>query len=108
MPETSQQKPFPVACEGGLIKDTSVLAMPPGACKKLENFEPSITGGYRRINGFAKYDDNELSGSGSVLGVQILGSSVIAARGANLVKGTGSGWTNIVTNRTSAERYQLI
>ena len=54
MPQTSQQQPFPVACEGGLIKDTSVLAMPPGACKKLENFEPSITGGYRRINGFTK------------------------------------------------------
>ncbi len=107
MPQTSQQQPFPVACEGGLIKDTSVLAMPPGACKKLENFEPSITGGYRRINGFTKYDSNELSGSGSVLGVQILGSSVIAARGANLVKGTGSGWTDIVTNRTSAERYSF-
>ena len=107
MPQTSQQQPFPVACEGGLIKDTSVLAMPPGACKKLENFEPSITGGYRRINGFTKYDSNELSGSGSVLGVQILGSSVIAARGANLVKGTGSGWTSIVTNRTSAGRYNF-
>ena len=107
MPQTSQQQPFPVACEGGLIKDTSVLAMPPGACKKLENFEPSITGGYRRINGFTKYDSNEISGSGSVLGVQILGSSVIAARGANLVKGTGSGWTSIVTNRTSAGRYSF-
>ena len=107
MPQTSQQQPFPVACEGGLIKDTSVLAMPPGSCKKLENFEPAITGGYRRINGFSKYDSTELSGSGAVLGVQILGSSVVGARGAHLEKSTGSGWTSIVTNRTDAGRYDF-
>ncbi len=59
--------------------------MPPGSCKKLENFEPAITGGYRRINGFSKYDSNELSGSGAFLGIQILGSSVIGARGEPVV-----------------------
>ena len=107
MPQTSLIQPFPVACEGGLIKDTSVLAMPPGSCKKLENFEPSITGGYRRINGFSKFDSNELSGSGAVLGIQILGSSVIGARGAHIEKSTGSGWTSIITNRTDAERYNF-
>jgi hypothetical protein len=30
----------------------------PGSARFLLNFEPSIQGGYRRINGFNKYDDN--------------------------------------------------
>ena len=32
--------------------------MQPGEALELINFEPDINGGYRRINGFAKYNDN--------------------------------------------------
>ena len=32
--------------------------MQPGEAIELVNFEPDINGGYRRINGFAKYNTN--------------------------------------------------
>jgi hypothetical protein len=30
----------------------------PGSARTLRNFEPSVEGGYRRIEGFDKYDSN--------------------------------------------------
>jgi len=107
MPPEDLINPFIVNCQGGLILDTGVLAMPPGACSELQNYEPDINGGYRRLDGYSKYSATELSGAGNVLGVAILGSNVIGARGANLQKGTGTTWTSIVTNRTSAGRYHF-
>ena len=44
-----------VVCEGGLDKvgTTHTLFRTPGVATELQNFESSIHGGYRRINGFA-------------------------------------------------------
>jgi hypothetical protein len=50
---------FPVACAGGLVTNLPQLAQAsqfPGTARELENFEPSVEGGYRRINGYAKWD----------------------------------------------------
>lgn len=47
--------------QGGLVTNLSPLQQginQPGSARILVNFEPSIDGGYRRIEGFAKYDDN--------------------------------------------------
>ena len=49
---------FPVACSGGLVTNLPQLAQSnqfPGSARELENFEPSVEGGYRRINGYIKY-----------------------------------------------------
>ena len=107
MPNTSQVVPLEVACEGGLLLNIGSKDMPVGAATVLQNYESDVKGGYRRMSGYAAFDDNALTGSGQVLGIVILGASVIAARGANVEHSTGSGWTSITTARTSAGRYNF-
>jgi len=107
MPDTSQVTNLEVACNGGLILDKISQAIPAGAATILQNFEPSILGGYRRINGFSEFDANALTGADQVLGIAFLGSNVIACRGANVQYSSGSGWTNIATNRTGSGRYHF-
>ena len=43
-----------INCEGGLdlVSSTSLLFRTPGVAQRLNNFESSIHGGYRRISGF--------------------------------------------------------
>ena len=50
---TSQ--PYTVACAGGLVKASNQIDLlkTPGVATDLRNFEVSIEGGYRRINGFS-------------------------------------------------------
>ena len=55
MADLSQTAALPFNCEGGLILNKSTFMMLPGEALELENFEPDIEGGYRRINGFSKY-----------------------------------------------------
>lgn len=46
---------------GGLISNLSPLqhgTQAPGSARLLKNFEPSVDGGYKRIEGFDKYDSN--------------------------------------------------
>ena len=49
-----------VTCEGGLdlVGTTHTLFRTPGVATTLENYESSIHGGYRRINGFSKFGNN--------------------------------------------------
>ena len=58
MPDLSGIQPFQFACQGGLVLNQSTFAMQPGFATELINFEPDINGGYRRINGFTKYNTN--------------------------------------------------
>ena len=110
MPDTSLLSPFVVKLGGGLMLDKDAFTLPPGAATQLQNFEPDINGGYRRINGFAKFMTRiRTSASGTILGVHIYKDQVIAARGTKVFKGTGSGsWTSIDTGRTSAGRYNFV
>ena len=51
---------YPVEFRGGLITNLSPLQQgvnAPGSARILRNYEPSVLGGYRRIEGYAKYDD---------------------------------------------------
>ena len=96
---------LPVNCDGGLVLDKSIFVMQPGEATTLQNYEPAVEGGYSKLKGFTKFDSNQLSGSGGVLGIAVFQNKVVAARGANVATSSGSGWTNFVTNRTSAERY---
>lgn len=55
---------FAVSCTGGLVTNQPTLAQAaqmPGTARELVNFEPSVEGGYRRINGYSKYNSSPLS-----------------------------------------------
>lgn len=80
-----QWQTYPFEFRGGLISSLSPLQQGtalPGSARILKNFEPSIDGGYRRIEGFDKYDSN-----------------FVPAYGAPKVQGSGqSGTTLIIAN----------
>lgn len=59
---------FPLTFTGGLIGNLSRLQQglrAPGSARYLVNFEPSTKGGYRRINGYNKHNDNKVPSFGS-------------------------------------------
>jgi hypothetical protein len=97
-----------ISLDGGLILNKDPFTQPPGSALQLQNFEPSIKGGYRRINGTNKYillefNDTNLgtsgkTGSAAILLSVILGYDVIAARGAVLGKSTSTFFTDDHTN----------
>ena len=58
MPDASQVQPVNFPLQGGLVLNKSTFAMQPGEALELQNFEPDIEGGYRRINGFSKLVTN--------------------------------------------------
>lgn len=76
---------FRVSCLGGLNTNGDVLSqgeLTPGSGIQLLNYEPSITGGYRRISGYAN-TYGTLTGTGSVLGCMVaegLNDSIFACR----------------------------
>ena len=113
MPDASQVQPVAFNCEGGLVLNRSTFMMKPGEALELENFEPDIEGGYRRINGFSKYVSaivpQTSSSSEKVLMVATFGSSVVAARGTSIYSATpgGSSWTSRDSGRTSASKYSF-
>ena len=71
----ARAQPFTVACNGGLVKSANSIDLlrTPGVARELRNFEVSTEGGYRRINGFAKYGGGSAAkptgGSTNILGV---------------------------------------
>ena len=100
--------PYVVTVSGGLVLDRDVYTMPVGEATILQNFEPSVKGGYRRLSGTAKYDANLLGGAtNTVLGVAIFRDKVIAASSTIVQESSGSGWSSIDTGRTSAGRYRF-
>jgi len=89
--------------DGGLISNLSPLqhgSQNPGSSRILRNFEPSIEGGYRRVEGYTKWDDAQLSGSGLLRGITVFDGNVIAARNEHLYLSSGSGWTQLTDNAT--------
>jgi hypothetical protein len=112
MADESGLSPYVFACEGGLVLDQSTFAMQPGMALELQNFEPDIRGGYRRISGYTKWNSNIVPQTASatepVLMSAYFKGNVIAARGTSVYKGgtTGS-WTSIDSGRTSAGKYSF-
>ena len=50
---------YPIEFKGGLVTNLSPLQLGinmPGSARILRNFEPSVEGGYRRVEGYDKYD----------------------------------------------------
>src|SRR5210317_1301956 len=89
--------------KGGLITNLSQLQhgiTAPGSARILRNFEPSVFGGYRRIEGFEKFDDNDIPGSGLIRGILRYKDNVYVARDTSVYRSSGSGWTEITNNAT--------
>ena len=88
MPDNSQVQPVAFNCEGGLVLNRSNFIMQPGEALQLENFEPDISGGYRRISGFRKYVNAVVpqtsSSSESLLMIANFDNKVLAARGEKI------------------------
>ena len=76
---------FKVTCIGGMNTNRDVLSqgeMYPGSATQLINYEPAITGGYRRISGYAN-SYGTVTGTGNVLGVMVsesLNDGIFACR----------------------------
>ena len=85
MPDQIQS--FKLICSGGLNSNENHLDLSdnrPGAATRLVNYEPSLFGGYRRIEGYSKYDGDygevtvagQITGQGKILGLAIFQDDV--------------------------------
>jgi len=76
---------FKVYCEGGLNTNRDVLSQgerQPGSATLLVNYEPAVTGGYRRMSGFTN-SFGTVTGTGNVLGVCVadgINDGILACR----------------------------
>lgn len=76
---------FKVFCQGGLNTSRDVLSQgetAPGSAIALINYEPAVTGGYRKINGYSN-DYGTVPGTGDVLGVCVangINDGILACR----------------------------
>ena len=94
MADESGLNPFIFPCQGGLVLNRSTFTMEPGQAFELQNFEPDIKGGYRRINGYSKWNANLVphtsATSEKVLMSDYHKGEVIAARGTKVFRSTGA------------------
>jgi len=104
MVDSSRVQPAAFNCEGGLVLNRSTFLMQPGEALVLENFEPDVEGGYRRINGYRKFVNHIIpqtsSSSEKVIGVASFANKVIACRGEKIFN---AGTTELSTTITATE-----
>jgi len=105
MPDSSQIQPSAFNCEGGLVLNRSSFLMQPGEALVLENFEPDVEGGYRRINGYRKFVNaivpQTSSSSEKIIGVANFANKVVAARGERIYNaGSSEVATTIAANES--------
>jgi len=105
MPDASQV--YPIEFRGGLVTNLSPIQQginAPGSARQLRNFEPSVEGGYRRISGYEKYSDSEVTGTNLIRNVLYYNGKVLAIRNntgggqGELYEGTGATWTRVSTD----------
>jgi len=104
MADQSQVTPNAFVCEGGLIANRSTFVMQPGQALELENFEPDVEGGYRRINGYQKHIRQVVpftaSANEETLMVCSFANAILAARGEKIFSSAstdiGRGATNAI------------
>ena len=94
---------FKVFCQGGLNTSRDVLSQgetQPGSAISLINYEPSVTGGYRRISGYTN-SYGTVPGTGNVLGVCVangVNDGILACR----TPSSGSDYLHYWDTATSA------
>ena len=113
MPNTSQISPTVVSCFGGLVLNKDIFSMKPGEALQLQNFEPDIAGGYKKVLGTTAFNSNIVpqvsSSSETVDMVAIFNDIVLAARGGTVFSaGSGDGnWTSRATSKGTTYRYNF-
>jgi len=110
--DTSLIAPYTASCGGGLILNKDVYNMQPGEALQLTNFEPSVEGGYRRINGTTKYNSTIIpqvsSSAERVQMTAIFNGIIVVGRGGTVRTGTTSGsWTSRATSKGSTYTYDF-
>lgn len=97
MADESGLSPFVFSCQGGLVLNQSTFSMQPGVALELENFEPDVQGGYRRISGYIKWTTGEVPytvlDNEPILMSAFFNGSVIAARGEKVFSATNKSTT---------------
>jgi len=105
MPDTSTLQPAAFNCEGGLVLNRSTFLMQPGEALVLENFEPDVEGGYRRINGFRKYVNQVVpqtaNSTEKVLMSARFADRVVAARGERIYSAGSTELSQKILSTTS-------
>ena len=105
MPDQSQTSPSAFVCEGGLVKSRSTFIMQPGQALELQNFEPDIEGGYKRINGFRKYVNHIVpqtsSSSEKVLMIATFANKIVASRGEKIFSSASSELSTKILSTTA-------
>ena len=103
MPDLSQVTPTAFVCEGGLIANRSTFIMQPGQALQLENFEPDVEGGYKRIRGYQRHIRHVVpettSSDEPILLTTTFANKVIAARGQKIFS---SATTSLGTSSSNA------
>ena len=101
-----RSQPYTVACAGGLVNSSNAIDLlrTPGVATELKNFEVSIEGGYRRINGYQKFGTTDSTqptgGTTDILGVIPYADGVVVCAGTNIYF-TQDGITYLQINRSS-------
>lgn len=107
------------AMQGGLDQVTPAIKMDPGRCLDAQNYEPEPVGGYRRINGFERYDGRTSPTSAkywtlpaSIVGSVTVGSTLTGVTSGATGKVLGVFSTTIVLGRVTgvfvtAENLQI-
>lgn len=96
---------YSIIFKGGLITNLSPYQHgieAPGSARILRNFEPSVFGGYRRVEGYEKYDIATVPNTGLIRGVFKFGDNVYAVRGDDLFRSSGTLITAKVNGATSS------
>ena len=105
MPDNAQLQPVAFNCQGGLVLNRSSFLMDPGQAIELENFEPDIQGGYRRINGYTKFVNQVIpitsSSAEEPLMVSSFDNKVLAARGEKIFSSASTQLAIRVASTTS-------
>jgi len=103
----ARSQPYTVACAGGLVNSANAIDLLkfPGVATELQNFEVSIEGGYRRINGFAKFGGASATrptgSDDNIQGVFPYADGVIACAG-NQIFFSQDGISWLIINKLSA------
>ena len=101
-----RSQPYTVACAGGLVNSSNAIDLlrTPGVATELKNFEVSIEGGYRRINGYQKFGTTNSTqptgGTTDILGVIPYADGVVVCASTNIYF-TQDGITYLQINRSS-------
>ena len=70
----TQWQTFPIEFKGGLVSNLTPLQQgiqAVGSATQLQNFEPAISGGYKKVLGYSKFNPQILADSGVIQGVAV-------------------------------------